>query len=941
MSLLEGIISGLIVEAFALTGRRLMIAARKAGHSGKADFEIARWFDTYQLTESSPKVEINESSAQAVADALQNSAVHAIIHELLAVRLTDAPEMEVERLEAALCDVLTAESCGNAASSVFAALDHHICTLVGRLSTDKGSALAQLRQEAFLSRVNATLSVIERHTAVLAKRDDPGEARRFVARYRRQAREHHGKMEPPDFQRRRRVPLQNLYVPPKILTADQSSAGLVRELSVWEFDEEIDRTVLLGDPGGGKTTCAQFLIHRHACDEHSKIPFLVTLRDFAAEDPPRRSVIRFIEQRLETFYQCRPPNGLIDRLLLDGAAIVVFDGLDELVDTTRRSEVASIVELFCVEYPLTRVLVTSRMVGYDQAKLDVRNFTEYQAAEFDEDQVQDYVLRWFGQEEGTSSLRAGAIAEAFMAESANVPDLRANPLMLALMCILYRGEGAIPRNRPEVYEECSRLLFTKWDERRKIHVELRAKHLIEPALRHLAYWLLTRNTVNSTVTKRELIAETASFMGGRRFEDPDEARAAAEQFVDFCRGRGWVFSDAGTTAQGEDLYTFTHRTFMEYFAAAYLAADCDTPTSLAKRLAPHIAREEWDMLGQLAIQIKDRNANRGAERIMETLLNERRHRAEKGRGNVLGFLARCLSFTDPPPSLVRTLTSRILDHSVPDLCSMEKTEPLRWLLESADSTSTDVATEIGNRIAATIDSPNEEQRVNMFRLMFMARSMSRGQNSGKFWNDWQDEISTRYKAEVAAHIHVPDLGVAAWHRKLIEGQELFAIHGESLEFIFFSPGSVVRNIGWVSIAWSCLETIIRGPSAIEDAYVKEVLDLIGNRLQVRTDTPQIKPPVSSTLGWLQDKRFISEHYKCPPEMYGPAAFIAAVFAESSDLPKGLEPNRLGPLADFYPYLRYRGTGDGKAEFPPLPVDGHLQRLFIDWALGEVDLVGTS
>jgi hypothetical protein len=34
------------------------------------------------------------------------------------------------------------------------------------------------------------------------------------------------------------------------------------------------------------------------------VPFLVTVRDFAAEDPARWSVLSYLEHRLDTFYQC-------------------------------------------------------------------------------------------------------------------------------------------------------------------------------------------------------------------------------------------------------------------------------------------------------------------------------------------------------------------------------------------------------------------------------------------------------------------------------------------------------------------------------------------------------------------------------------------------------------------------------------------------------------
>jgi predicted NACHT family NTPase len=102
------------------------------------------------------------------------------------------------------------------------------------------------------------------------------------------------------------------------------------------------------------------------------------------------------------------------------------------------------------------------------------------------------------------------------------------------------------------------------------------------------------------VTERDLITETTMFLRGRGFESGDDARAAAAEFVEFCRGRMWVFSEVGTTATGENLYAFTHRTFLEYFAAAWLAYDCDTPERLARRLAPRIAREEWPVVAELA-----------------------------------------------------------------------------------------------------------------------------------------------------------------------------------------------------------------------------------------------------------------------------------------------------------------------------------------------------
>ena len=54
-------------------------------------------------------------------------------------------------------------------------------------------------------------------------------------------------------------------------------------LDVFGLAVRIDRTVLLGDPGGGKTTAANVLMHHFSGDESRLVPFLVTLRGLRSE----------------------------------------------------------------------------------------------------------------------------------------------------------------------------------------------------------------------------------------------------------------------------------------------------------------------------------------------------------------------------------------------------------------------------------------------------------------------------------------------------------------------------------------------------------------------------------------------------------------------------------------------------------------------------------
>ncbi|MEU6377073.1 NACHT domain-containing protein [Streptomyces sp. NPDC046909] len=419
--MLAEVAAGVLVEAIAGTARWLR---RESARGDSAEQALIRWFDTYELTppESGPTLP-DGVPEEPVAEFFRGDDSQAVLHELLAARLTDAPESVIAQLRqaytasarAALPPVLATAAqpdpdalAEGLAEEFFDHCDLRIATLVGQLAATDAVLVDRIRQQAFSSRITAVLGAIERHTRALSLRDSESLAadQAFVAAYRRQAAFAHGSLEPPDFERRRRVPIEALHVSPGF-KRDEDPNGPTLELP--ELERALDRTVPLGDPGCGKSTTSQVLVHRRATDPTTPVAFLVVLREFAAGDSPRQSVVDHIEHRLRTHYQCPAPPGAVERLLLSGAASVVFDGLDELVDGTRRREMTEVLELFCARYPLARVLVTSRIVGYDEARLDDRLFACFRLGAFSVQQAEEYVEKWFAQEgPDPEEARAGA-----------------------------------------------------------------------------------------------------------------------------------------------------------------------------------------------------------------------------------------------------------------------------------------------------------------------------------------------------------------------------------------------------------------------------------------------------------------------------------------------------------------------------------------------------
>jgi hypothetical protein len=393
----------------------------------------------------------------------------------------------------------------------------------------------------------------------------------------------------------------------------------------------------------------------------------VILRDYgAAKKEYNCSILEFIQLTAVSKYQLpSPPLGAFEYLLLNGRAVVIFDGLDELLDTSYRQTISGDVESFCSFYPSVPVLVTSREVGYKEAPLDEEKFEIFRLGSFDNDQAKEYVEKWFlVTEPEVEGEQHGRKVKAFLNESKVVPDLCSNPLMLALLCNIYRGEGYIPRNRPDVYEKCAVMLFERWDRSRGIQVSLPFESRIIFAMMYLAHWIYTNETLQGGVTERQLIAEATAYLCQRQYEDCDEAERAAYAFIEFCRGRAWVFTDTGTMKEGERLYQFTHRTFLEFFAASHLVRVSRSPENLKETLLPRIARGEWDVVAQLAFRIQDKQTEEAGDEILNALIKATPAIEENGTWNQLSFAARCLKFMVPSPQVRRDIAVSCIEFCI-------------------------------------------------------------------------------------------------------------------------------------------------------------------------------------------------------------------------------------------------------------------------------------
>ena len=486
---------------------------------------------------------------------------------------------------------------------------------------------------------------------------------RFEAIYRDQVVARHRDIVPPSWDAKIQIPIDSIYVAPKMLSEQMAADKEVSEQTIHDVAMNCHRAIVLGNPGAGKSTLITKLMHDFALDRirytrsAPTIPFRVVLRDYAIRKQDNGwSLLQYISSTARTEYMVDPPENAIEYFLMTGRASVLLDGLDELVMTYQRQEVARDVQTFANRYASTPMLVTSRVVGYEEAPLTDSVFERYQLMDFNDDQVEEYARKWFSLPSELSVDDRQQLATAFIGESISVSDLRANPLMLAILCNLFKGERHIPRNRVEVYRRCSVMLFERWDKDRGITISLPFASHIRYAIAYLAEWIYGNQQVQAGVPERELVAKTTEYLNGRVFDKAEDAEAAAEEFVAFCKGRAWVFTEIGG-----DLYQFSHRTFLEFFAALGLTRRIRDSDQFWSIFLPKLSRSEWDMVGQLALALFDEQTEGGADEILRLALDSLEILSARAESNVLQWALRSMAAVVPSPVIRRRTMLAVLN----------------------------------------------------------------------------------------------------------------------------------------------------------------------------------------------------------------------------------------------------------------------------------------
>ena len=485
------------------------------------------------------------------------------------------------------------------------------------------------------------------------------------------------------------------------------------------------RTLLLGEAGSGKTTLLSWLAVTAArrgftgdlAEWNDLVPFLVKLRSYAGRDLPTPDGYLDSTAAPLTGHM---PCAWVDRQFKAGRALLMVDGVDELVPAERR-KVRDWLRQLLYAYPTTHVVITSRPAAAQSGWLEGEEFSAVSLERMTPTDLRAFIRQWHH----AVQARGGELPCApedlphyerslmiGLQDRPHLQALAASPLLAAMLCALHLDRRRqLPRNRMELYQTALELLVQRRDAERAIpsaqivHLSLTDKLCV---LRDLA-WRLSDNNRNELSEDKARQYVTAKVAAMRHLDI--NGRIVLEHLL----GRSGVLR-----SPEEGRIDFIHRTFQEYLAAAEAAAE--------DRIGNLVGRAHLDPWRETIIMAAG-HSNRSQRielinGILDRADNEIRHQR-----SLRLLAASCLETIESIPDVVAQRIDNCVNSLLPPRRKAEATslalvgEPvlrrlphaLNGLSETAAETIIRVAALIGGDRALTLLSTYTADKRRMIR----------------------------------------------------------------------------------------------------------------------------------------------------------------------------------------------------------------------------------
>jgi predicted NACHT family NTPase len=351
----------------------------------------------------------------------------------------------------------------------------------------------------------------------------------------------------------------------------QQSRKLIKEIAL-----QNKRLFILGKPGSGKTTFLKYLTLQACMGKISKTPVFITLKDWSD------SGLEMIEFTNKQFEICSFPDSqfFVEQLLSKGGAMILCDGLDE-VDVKKRDFVISQLEWFSKKYINTSIFISCRLGAIDKV-FERYNYVEI--ADFDEKQINVFARKWF---ERDDKKLASFLIKLSAPDNQGLRELAQTPLLLALLCIVFEETLEFPKKKIDLYMRAVDVLLEKWDAKRGIARENEYFTMSRRRKENLLGYLATMNfEANKFVFEKEILAQQVEKFFLQLPKDEIVSANGESVLRTIQEHHGLIVE------RSQNLFSFSHLTFQEYFTAKYIV-DNAANGSVNRLIMKYWNNDQW------------------------------------------------------------------------------------------------------------------------------------------------------------------------------------------------------------------------------------------------------------------------------------------------------------------------------------------------------------
>ncbi|CAL9294871.1 NACHT domain-containing protein [Streptomyces sp. SudanB52_2052] len=406
------------------------------------------------------------------------------------------------------------------------------------------------------------------------------------------------------------------------------------------------RVLLRGEAGSGKTTLLRWLAVTAArgafsgelAEWNGLTPVFVKLREYSGRTPPNPDAMLDGVAGPITGIM---PKGWVERQLDSGRALLLIDGVDELLDRERRA-VRDWLRKLLVAYDGVRVVVTSRPAAAGADWLREEHFTALHLDRMSPPDLAAFVRQWhqavreLGEDLPCPVDDLPLYEQSLLASLKDRPHLQSlagTPLLAAMLCAMHLNRGRqLPRDRMELYRNALHTLVHDRDADRNVPSAADGKLSLSDKLvilRDLA-WRLSDNN------RSEISVEQAAVHVGRKLRAMRHLDGLeGGRVLDQLRHRSGILR-----SPAEARLDFVHRTFQEYLASAEAAEE--------DRMGNLVERAHLDLWRETVIMAAGHANARQREELLGGILD--RAEREPRHARVLRLLAASCQETLPEVS---------------------------------------------------------------------------------------------------------------------------------------------------------------------------------------------------------------------------------------------------------------------------------------------------